>query len=88
MNVVTISSKNQITLPAVVLRQLGIGPKKKLFVNQVADSVVLRPIKKSVVEETAGSLNKFIDPKLLNSSWRKIMEETKFATAKKLALEK
>ena len=52
----TISSKNQVTLPAQLLRELGIGPGDRLAVTREAGRLVLRPRPKDWVEYHAGSL--------------------------------
>ena len=85
MNIVTLSSKYQVTLPMVMVRQLGLGPQSKLFLDQEEETVVLKPIKNSIVAETAGSLNKYVPVSKLGKSWAEIMAETKKITARKLA---
>lgn len=52
----TISSKNQISLPAHVLREMGIGPGDRLAVSREDDRIVLRPRPKDWVKHYAGSL--------------------------------
>lgn len=84
MNIVTISSKNQITLPAQLLRDLGLAPKKKLIVQRQSDAIVMQPLKKSVASELAGSLTKYVPKSKLGKSWKEIMEETKKIAAKEL----
>jgi len=52
----TISSKNQITLPAHLLRELGIGPGDRLAVSRDGARLVLRARPKDWVRYHAGSL--------------------------------
>lgn len=52
----TISSKNQITLPVQLLRELGIGPGDRLAVSREGDTLVLRARPKDWVAYHAGSL--------------------------------
>jgi AbrB family looped-hinge helix DNA binding protein len=52
----TISSKNQITLPAHLLREMGIGPGDRLAVTREGGRLVLRPRPKDWVKHYAGSL--------------------------------
>ena len=52
----TISSKNQITLPVHLLRQMGVGPGDRLGVALEAGRLVLRARPKDWVEHYAGSL--------------------------------
>lgn len=46
---------------------------------------MLRPIKKSIAAQTAGSLTKFVDPKKLGVPFAEILAETKKIVAKELA---
>ena len=86
MKIVTLSSKNQITIPKEALEELQLIPQRKLLIRYQKDKIVLEPIRKSIVEETAGSLKKYIPKNKLGKSWATIKEETKRKTAKKLAL--
>jgi bifunctional DNA-binding transcriptional regulator/antitoxin component of YhaV-PrlF toxin-antitoxin module len=52
----TISSKNQITLPVHLLRQMGVGPGDRLAVRLEGGRLVLRARPKDWVEHYAGSL--------------------------------
>jgi AbrB family looped-hinge helix DNA binding protein len=52
----TISSKNQITLPAHLLRELGLGPGDRLAVSRDGARLVLRARPKDWVRYHAGSL--------------------------------
>lgn len=87
MNIVTISSKRQITIPKEYLDSLGIGAKSKVILQKEDENIVLKPLKKSIVEEVGGSLKKYIDPKKLGVPFEEIMKETKRIVSKKLAEE-
>jgi AbrB family looped-hinge helix DNA binding protein len=52
----TISSKNQITLPAQILREMGIGAGDRLAVTREGNRLILRPRPKDWVEYYGGSL--------------------------------
>jgi AbrB family looped-hinge helix DNA binding protein len=52
----TISSKNQITLPAHLLRQMGIGPGDRLAIGRDGNKLILRARPKDWVSHYAGSL--------------------------------
>lgn len=54
--VTTISSKNQITLPVQLLRQMGVGPGDRLAVALEGGRLVLRARPKDWVKHYAGSL--------------------------------
>jgi len=51
-----ISSKNQITLPARLLRELGIGPGDRVSIRKDGERLVLRPRPKEWAEFYAGSM--------------------------------
>lgn len=88
MRIVTVSSKRQITLPAELLAHLDIEPRAKILIEEEKNSIRLRPIKKSVVDELAGSLTKYVHPSKLGVPLKVIMEETKKKVAKDLAMKK
>src|SRR5688572_11202166 len=52
----TISSKNQITLPVHLLRELGIGPGDRVAMVRDGDRLILRPRPKNWASYYAGSL--------------------------------
>jgi AbrB family looped-hinge helix DNA binding protein len=52
----TISSKNQITLPAHILREMGLRAGDRLAVGREGNRLVLRPRPKDWVRHYAGSL--------------------------------
>lgn len=56
-SVTTISSKNQITLPAHLLREMGLGPGDRLAVDREGSRLVLRGRPKDWVRHYAGSLS-------------------------------
>lgn len=85
MNIVTLSSKNQITLPIELLTSLGITPKEKLLVDIKDNLLFLKPLKTSIVDESAGSLTKYITANKLSVPFSSVYKETKKITAKKLS---
>lgn len=52
----TISSKNQITLPVHLLREIGLGPGDRVAVTLEGNRLVLRPRPKDWVKYHGGSL--------------------------------
>ena len=56
MPVVTMTSKNQITLPIEIARQLNVKPGDKLVVELVQDHVVLMPQPGSWADHVVGSV--------------------------------
>ncbi|OGY07858.1 MAG: hypothetical protein A2700_00430 [Candidatus Blackburnbacteria bacterium RIFCSPHIGHO2_01_FULL_44_64] len=85
MRIVTISSKNQITLPKKDLDELAIKPSSKLIVEKQKGGFFLRPVKGSIVHELAGSLKPYVDPKKLGVPFEKVMKETIKIVTKDLA---
>lgn len=55
MKTTTITSKRQITIPAVVFREAKLLEKQKLFVKNIGSRVVLTPVTQAI-DELAGSL--------------------------------
>lgn len=88
MKIVTLSSKNQITIPNDLLISLGARSVNKFLLKQDNDVIIMRPLKTSIVDEVAGSLTKYVSLDKLGVSFEKIMEETKRITAEKLAKKK
>lgn len=52
----TISSKNQITLPAHLLREMGLGAGDRLAIVREGNRLILRPRPKDWVQYYGGSL--------------------------------
>ena len=85
MQIVTISSKRQITLPKRMLDELDLKPKSKMIIVREKDTYRLKPIKRSIVDELGGSLKKFVDPSKLGKSIKEIDREDKKLYAEHLA---
>ena len=85
MTLVTISSQNQITIPADYLRDLGLKPGEKFLVDKKNNTLVLDPVKGSITYQLAGSLTKYVPKSKLGKSWKEIMAETNKARIKDLA---
>lgn len=85
MNLVTLSSQNQITIPAVYLREFGLGAGGKFLVDKKENKLVFEPVKGSIVDELAGSLTKFVPKSKLGKSWKEIKVETDKVRLKDLA---
>jgi len=54
--VTTISSKNQITLPAHLLREMGLGPGDRLSITREGNRLILRARPKDWARYYGGSL--------------------------------
>lgn len=81
MNIVTLSSQNQITLPV----GLGLTPRGRFWVDKQDDKIILEPIRGSIIDDLTGSLASFIPQDKRNVSWETALREAKIAKAKKVA---
>lgn len=85
MNIVTISSKRQITLPKQLLLYIGAKPRDKMMIKAEKGDLRLKPLKTSIVQQVAGSLSKYIPASKRGVPFSKIMEETQRIVAAELA---
>jgi len=85
MKIVKLSSKNQITIPSEFLASLKLKPLGKILLLRADNMLILKPIGVSIVNETAGSLTKYVDSSKLGVVFSEIIKKTKRITAKKLA---
>jgi AbrB family looped-hinge helix DNA binding protein len=85
MKIATISSKNQITLPASLLASLGIGPKTKVLISKKSDEITIKPIATSLTDELGGSLSKYANPSKLGVPFEEVRQRTQELVAKELA---
>ena len=56
---------------------MGLGPRSKIIIENGRDILKLKPMRKSIVEQTAGSLRKYVNPMLLGKSVKEIDREAK-----------
>ena len=85
MRIVTLSSKNQITIPKEAVQRLDLLATRKLLIEYNDDRVILKPLTSSIVEQTAGSLKQYVPKSKIGKSFKTIMEITKRKAAKELA---
>lgn len=84
MKIATISSKGQITIPKDVQNLLNITHGSKVILYPEKNVLMIKPLKTSITNQTAGSLKKFVHPNLLGISFAKIREETQKLAATEL----
>ena len=84
MKIATISSKGQITIPKDVQNILNITHGSKVILYPDKNVLMIKPLKTSIANQTAGSLKKFVNPKLLGVSFAKAREETQKLAATEL----
>lgn len=85
MQIALLSSKGQITIPKKIQNQLQIGHKSKLAIYPQKDLIIIKPLKSSITEQTAGSLARFIPQNKKGVSFNQVLEETKKIVASELA---
>ena len=74
MQTSTITSKNQMTLPAGIVRKIGLKSGQKILVTEDNGKVVLTPVHK-LIEDLAGSVKTPVRWK--NKSMDEIIEQAK-----------
>ena len=85
MKIVTLSAKNQITLPKAMISLLDLQPKEKLIIDYKEEELIIRPLGSSIVERTAGSLTNHVSSAKRGKKFSDILKDTKKITAKKLS---
>lgn len=85
MKFATISSKGQITIPRQMQQQLGMTTNSKVVLYPQKGILMVKPLTHSIVEQTAGSLRRYIAKDKLGKSFHEILQETKQQAAESLA---
>jgi len=85
MRVTTISSKQQITIPRELLLALELRPQEKVLMESEGRRLIIQPLRSSIVEQTAGSLTKYVQRAKLGKPLSAVMEETKRKAAREIA---
>lgn len=87
MQLVTISSQRQITIPVNMLDQLGVDKKDRLFLTIEGKNLIAKPQKGNLVNRLAGSLNHLVPKSKLKISTQKAIGLAKDIAAKEIANE-
>ena len=87
MQLVTISSQRQITIPVDMLAEIGVDKKDRLFLTVENKKLVARPRKGSMVARLAGSLNHLVPKSKLKVPTEKAIEKAMEIMAKEIANE-
>lgn len=77
MQISLLSSKGQITIPKKIQRELRIGHRSKLAIYPQKDLIIIKPLKSSITEQTAGSLAHFVPESKRGVNFDEVLEETK-----------
>lgn len=84
MQIALLSSKGQITIPKKVQKELQISHRSKLAIYPQKDMIIIKPLKSSISEQTAGSLASFIPENKKGVNFNEVLKETKKIVAYKL----
>ncbi len=71
-----LSSKGQITIPRKLQKEYNLSPRSRIVIYAEKDGIKIKPLKTSIVDQTAGSLAKYITKETLGKDWKEIREET------------
>lgn len=87
MKYTLLSSKGQITIPKQIQQELNIGYRSRLVLYPQKDGLLIKPLKTSVTEQTAGSLTHLVPKNKRGIPYSKVLEETKKIVARELVNE-
>lgn len=76
MNLATLSSKYQITLPKKLLDGYHLLPKNKVLIEKRRGGIFLRPLSRSITDTMAGSLYALIAKNKRGAPLPSIMKKT------------
>lgn len=85
MNLVKVSSKNQITLPVAVLKNLKISSGSRLSLEEKEGILILSPQRISFARQSAGSLKKYISEGKTGVPFDEVQKETYKLVSARLA---
>lgn len=85
MKIALLSSKGQITIPKEVQKLLNITYRSRLALYPEKNVLIVKPLKTSIVEQTAGSLARYVPPEKRGVPFSHVREETRKIVAEKLA---
>ena len=84
MYIVSLSSKNQITLPQTMLYALGIPKRSKLLIDKTDDGLLIKTLPIGMVDSLGGSLTALVSSDKKQQPFVKIMQVTRLKVARKL----
>lgn len=77
MQIALLSAKGQITIPKYIQRELKIGHRSKLAIYPQKDLIIVKPLRTSITEQTAGSLAHLVPENKKGVDIDQVLEETK-----------
>ena len=87
MHVATLSTQRQVTLPKFLLDLINVDVKAKLIITFSHGGLFIRPVEKSITDELAGSLARFISPEKRNVPFEEAQREAMKTVAEEIAHE-
>ncbi len=85
MQITLLSAKGQVTIPKKIQRELKIGHRSKLAIYPQKDAIIIKPLKTSITEQTAGSLAHLIPENKKGVRFNQVLDETQKIAASELA---
>lgn len=85
MKIATISSKGQITIPREMQLKIHTTYGNKVMLYPDKDVLIVKPLKTSIVEQTAGSLRRYVDKGKLGIPFSQVRKKTQIMVARHLA---
>lgn len=85
MKLATISSKGQITIPKDVQKVLNITHGSKVMLYPNKNMLMIKPLKSSIVVQTAGSLKKYVHSNKVGIPFSEVRKKTQEMAAAELA---
>ncbi len=84
MKIATISSKGQITIPKTMQKSINVTYGSKVMLYPDKGILKIKPLKRSITEQTAGSLAHLIPPEKRGIPWSIVIKETQKLAAREL----
>lgn len=85
MKVALLSAKGQITIPREIQKNLKIGHRSRLAIYPQKNVIIVKPLKTSIADQTAGSLANLIPSDKKGIPFNKVRQETQQLAAHELA---
>lgn len=85
VKIATISSKGQITIPRNFQLTMNVTYGQRVMIYPDKDTLIIKPLKGSIVQQTAGSLKRYVDQSKLGVPFPQVRKETQKIVARHLA---
>lgn len=85
MKIALLSVKGQITIPRQIQKDLGVGHGSRLAIYPQKNVIIIKPLKTSITDQTAGSLANLIPLNKKGVPFGKVRQQTQQTAAYELA---